>query len=67
MRKRIKNIFKKTSDFIEKYIDDILLVLGVGFISYGLFKIYIPIGFISIGIACIGYAFLFAKNRVERR
>lgn len=65
--KRKDKIKKKINDFILKFLDDILLIIGAAFISYGIFKIYYPLGFITVGIACLGYAFLFAKNKAERR
>jgi len=55
-------IKRKVNEFVLKFLDDILLIIGAGFISYGISKIYYPLGFITIGIACLGYAFLFAKK-----
>lgn len=67
MKKRIKNVLKKISNFVAKYLDDILIIIGAWLICYGISKIYIPAGIISTGIACISYAFLFAKNKSSQR
>lgn len=50
---------------IKKYIDDIFFTAGVGFISAGGFMIYVPAGFIILGICCIAYAFIFARITVK--
>jgi hypothetical protein len=49
-----------------KYIDDILFALGVIFLSLGGFMIYIPAGFITLGVCCIAYAFIFARAATAR-
>jgi hypothetical protein len=46
-----------------KYIDDILLFIGMILISIGVFKIYIPAGFILSGICFLALAYFYAKRR----
>lgn len=46
-----------------KCIDDILLFAGVVLISKGVFQIYVPAGYITLGICFIAFAFFIAKRR----
>jgi len=48
---------------LRKYIDDILLFLGLALISLGVFLIYIPAGFIASGFSLITLAYIVAKGR----
>jgi len=52
---------------LTKYIDDILSIFGIIFLSLGGFIIYIPIGFFILGVCCIAYAFIFAKFEGKAR
>ncbi len=54
---------KKTINFIRLIADDVLLLVGVLFISYGVFTIYVPAGHITLGISCISVAYLMAKRK----
>jgi hypothetical protein len=45
-----------------KYLDDILFIFGVIFLTLGGFLIYLPIGFFILGICCMAYSFIFAKS-----
>lgn len=45
-----------------KAFDDILLVFGVGFLVYGIFLIYKPAGYITLGICFLGLAYLMAQR-----
>ena len=51
---------------LNKFIDDILFLFGVIFLSLSGFLIYIPTGFFILGICCMAYAFIIAKSKVER-
>jgi len=44
-------------------IDDILFLLGVIFLSLSGFMIYTPIGYLTLGICCMAYAFIIAKSK----
>ncbi|MCD3234317.1 hypothetical protein G8V06_09460 [Clostridium botulinum D/C] len=55
MLKNLKNI-------VLNFSDDILLSLGVILLSIGVFLIYIPAGFITLGICLIAFAFFIAKK-----
>lgn len=59
IKKSIIGVLKKVTD----YIDDILLLSGVTLLSIGVFKIYIPAGFISLGVCLIAFAFFYASSR----
>jgi uncharacterized membrane protein len=52
---------------LAKFIDDILFLLGVIFLTTGGFLIYIPVGFFILGICCIAYAFIFARSAAMKR
>ena len=49
---------------IIKYLDDLLLIMGLAFLIYGAFMIYIPVGYITTGICLIAAAFLVARKKV---
>ena len=49
--------------FLGKYIDDILLAIGMTLVSYGVFMIYTPAGFIILGACFIAFAYFYAKRR----
>jgi hypothetical protein len=46
----------------KQHIDDISFLLGAFFITLGGFLIYIPIGFLILGVAFVAYAFIFAQS-----
>lgn len=48
---------------IKKLLDDVLMVAGMVFICLGMFLIYIPVGFITMGCCLIALAILVAKWR----
>lgn len=58
----IKKTLKTIGNSLIKIIDDILLVVGVTLLSIGVFKIYIPGGYITLGICMIAFAFFIAKK-----
>jgi hypothetical protein len=45
-----------------KFIDDILLIMGIIFLSIGVFKIFIPAGYIVLGICFVAFAFFIARK-----
>jgi len=45
-----------------KIMDDILLVIGCILLSIGVFKIFIPAGYIVLGICFMAFAFFIAKK-----
>lgn len=47
---------------ISSFLDDIFLLIGTLFLSYGVFMIWIPLGFIVLGLCFIGFAYLIAKK-----
>jgi len=57
-KKYFKNIIKTLS----KLADDILLIIGIILLSVGVFKIYNPAGYITLGICFIAFAFFIAKK-----
>lgn len=44
-------------------VDDALLILGIVLIAYGMFLIYVPAGFITLGAFSILLAYLAAKRK----
>jgi len=47
---------------MHKILDDMLLIIGVILLAIGVFKIYIPAGYIVLGICFIAFAFFIAKK-----
>ena len=43
--------------------DDVLLLVGVFLLSYGVFQIFVPAGYITLGICFISIAYLMAKRK----
>jgi hypothetical protein len=60
--KKISKTFMKISDIINKFADDIFLIIGIILLSKGFFIIYIPAGYITLGICLITFAYLIAKK-----
>ncbi|WP_157047243.1 hypothetical protein [Alkaliphilus metalliredigens] len=48
---------------IVSFLEDILFIVGITLFSIGVFKIYIPAGFIVLGICFIAGAYFIAKRR----
>lgn len=57
------NILQRVRDFIGLVIDDVLFLMGVFFITYGVFNIYKPAGYITLGTCCMLMAYLVAKRK----
>ena len=55
-------MLKKYFKIITKCIDDILLIIGIILLSIGVFKIFIPAGYIVLGICFIAFAFFIARK-----
>lgn len=53
-------MLKKILVFFLKLSDDILFAIGMVLLSIGVFKIFIPAGYITLGICFIIFAFLIA-------
>jgi len=53
-----KSIFKRLAE----WLDVIFLLPGMAFISWGVSKIYIPAGLITIGVCLIALAFFIAQK-----
>lgn len=49
--------------FIRAILDDILMAVGVGFLFYGIYQIYVPASYIVLGVFFLALAFLTAKGR----
>lgn len=58
----LKKILKTAGNILAKCIDDILLIIGVVLLAIGVFKIYIPAGYIVLGICFIAFAIFVAKK-----
>lgn len=58
----IKRIIKSMKIIFLNTADDLFLILGVTMLSIGVFKIFIPAGYIVLGICCIAFAFFIAKK-----
>lgn len=58
----IKGKLKKISSTAANNIDSLLLIPGTIFVSYGIFLIYVPAGFIAIGTFLIAIALIVAKK-----
>ncbi len=54
---------KKALSKIHLFIDDIFLFFGMTLISFGVFQIYNPAGYIVSGLCFIAFAYFFAKRR----
>jgi hypothetical protein len=52
--------------FIKNWIDVMLLILGMAFLILGVFLIYIPAGFITLGLCFAAMALLIAKKQATR-
>ncbi|SKC62406.1 hypothetical protein [Maledivibacter halophilus] len=61
IKKRLKSI-RNLGTLILKLIDDIFLILGMALLSIGVFKIFIPAGYITLGICFIAFAFFIAEK-----
>ncbi len=57
MKKLIKHIYK--------WLDVVLLICGMSFISTGMFFISTPAGLITIGISLIALAFFVANKQAK--
>lgn len=54
---------KKIIDFISKYIEDILIVIGMTIIIVTNYQIHIYLGNYTLGISILWLGFKFAKGR----
>ena len=52
--------------FLGKIIDDLLAIAGAGFISYGVYIIYRPAGFITLGVLLVAGACVVAQFKGRR-
>ena len=62
MFKNIKKSLKNIVIILAKTTTDILLIIGIILLSVGVFKIFIPAGYIILGICFIAFAFFIAKK-----
>lgn len=60
VKEKTLKIFNKLIDFI----DDILLLMGIWFLCRGIFMIYVPAGYIAIGICLLAFAFFIVRKKV---
>ena len=59
---------KKKSDVLKRLaagLDVFLLLAGMAFLSIGVFKIYIPAGYLTIGVCLVATAFFVAKKQAD--
>lgn len=54
----------KTVKILMRFMDDIFLAAGIGLLAYGIFLIYVPAGYITLGICFLALAFFIAKKGV---
>lgn len=64
---KIKNIISNLFKILSMILDDIFLIIGIVLIAVGVFKIFIPAGYIILGICFIGFAFFIAKGNTAGR
>ena len=55
-------MLKKCIKILSKCVDDVLLIIGIILLSVGVFRIFIPAGYIVLGICFIAFAFFIAKK-----
>jgi hypothetical protein len=48
---------------VGKYIDDILVVIGLGFLAAAGFEIHLVVGLAVLGVGCIGYGIFVSLGR----
>ena len=53
----------KTIEVLSPVVDDLLFLIGAGLISYGTFTIYIPAGYIALGMFLVIIAYLLARKK----
>ena len=56
-------MLKKIHKAITLIADDALLLVGVFFIAYGVFAVYVPAGYIVLGISFLGFAYMLAQRK----
>lgn len=56
-------MLKKIHKAITLIADDVLLLVGVFFIARGVFRIYVPAGYIVLGISFLGFAYMLAQRK----
>lgn len=54
---------KKLISLINHIADDVLLLAGVSFVTYGVYSIYVPAGHITTGLALLAIAYIVAKRK----
>lgn len=64
---KIKNIMNNIFEILSMTLDDIFLIIGIVLLAVGVFKIFIPAGYIVLGICCIAFAFFIAKTKAGRK
>jgi predicted tellurium resistance membrane protein TerC len=57
-----KKVLKNISNILVNCGTDILLIIGIVLLTIGVFKIFIPAGYITLGICFITFAFFIAKK-----
>ena len=55
-------MLNKCLNLIVKCTEDILLIIGIILLAIGAFKIFAPVGYITLGICCIAFAFFIARK-----
>lgn len=65
--KLLKKIIKNTLVLLIKIADDIIFISGIVLLSIGVFKVYLPAGYIVLGICFIAFAFFIARKSAEGR
>jgi hypothetical protein len=60
--KKIRQAILSALKIVPKLIPDILALIGAIAISYGAYLIFVPIGFITLGIMLIASAVILSKS-----
>lgn len=64
---KIKNIVNKIFKILSMILDDIFFIIGVVLLAVGVFKIFIPAGYIILGVCFMVFAFFIAKGNTGGR
>ncbi len=48
---------------VVKYMDDIMMSLGIGFLAAAGFVIHMALGLAVLGVGCVGYAIFISLGR----
>ncbi len=58
----LRKLFCNAVTFLKKILEDIIALIGITLLAIGVFKIYIPAGYITLGICFMALAFFMGKR-----